>query len=540
MGRERARDLRHKILRMEAERNADTTLVDITRRHARERPEKAALKFEGQVTSYADFDRHGNQLGNALLAAGVTAGKHVGYLGKNTDAYFEAWWGAMKIGAIMVPIGWRLAAPEVSYMIADSHIDVLFVGRELMAMAESLRSERPGLRIIAAEEKAFTDLRDGASDAPPPYQTRPEDIVIQLYTSGTTGQPKGAMLAHRSFVQHLGAVKAAKISWNHWSDTDVSLLPMPVAHIGGSGWGIYGLFHGATAVIERQFDIDSTFDQIEREKITKMFIVPSALQMLVRHPRARTVDYSHIRQINYGSSPISPTLLRECLDVFGCGFAQMYGMTETIGTIVALPPEDHSPEGTPRMASAGKPLPGVEIAIIDVDGKRLPPREVGEIITRSIANMAGYWNLPEATARTLDTEGWLHTGDAGYLDEDGYLYIHDRMKDLIISGAENIYPTEVENVISAHPDVAEVAVIGVPDERWGEAVKAFVVPRAGKTIDGNELIAWLRAGGRIAGFKLPKTVDVVASLPRNASGKLLKKELRKSFWPAAGSGRQIA
>jgi acyl-CoA synthetase (AMP-forming)/AMP-acid ligase II len=207
---------------------------------------------------------------------------------------------------------------------------------------------------------------------------------------------------------------------------------------------------------------------------------------------------------------------------------------------VALPPEDHSPEGTPKMAAAGKPLPGVEIVIVDAAGTRLAPRQVGEILTRSIANMTGYWNLPEATAKTLDKEGWLHTGDAGFLDEDGYLYIHDRMKDLIISGAENIYPTEVENVISAHPDVAEVAVIGVPDERWGEAVKAFVVPRAGKTIDGAELVGWLRARGAIAGFKLPKTVEVVASLPRNATGKLLKKELRASYWPAAGSGRQIA
>jgi acyl-CoA synthetase (AMP-forming)/AMP-acid ligase II len=531
-----AEKVRHRIVAMQAE-TVPATLIDVTRRHADRTPEKTALKFEGRVTSFADLDRRSNQIGHALLAEGVKAGDHVGYLGKNTDAYFEGWFGAMKIGAIMVPIGWRLAPPEVAFMLADSDIKVLFVGRELMPMADVLAGERPGMVIIAAEESEFANFRERQPQTPPPYQVKPRDICLQLYTSGTTGRPKGAMLTHESFVKHLGAMAAANLEWNRWTSEDVSLLPMPVAHIGGSGWGIYSLFHGATAVVERQFDIDSTFDQIEREKITKMFIVPSALQMLVRHPRARTVDYQRIRHINYGSSPISPTLLRECIDIFRCGFVQMYGMTETIGTIVALPPEDHHPDGTPKMAAAGKPLPGVEIAIVDGAGKPLPPRQVGEILTRSIANMAGYWNLPEATARTLDAEGWVHTGDAGFLDEDGYLYIHDRMKDLIISGAENIYPTEVENVISGHPDVAEVAVIGVPDERWGEAVKAFVVPRAGRAVDGAELIAWCR--GKIAGFKMPKSVEVVASLPRNATGKLLKKELRASFWPKDGDGRQI-
>ena len=337
---------------------SDQTLIDVTRRHAVEQPDKTALKFEGRVTSFADLDRRGNQLAHALLAEGVKAGSHVGYLGKNTDAYFEAWFGAMKIGAIMVPVGWRLAAPEIAYILNDAQVEVLFVGRELMGMALTLKSERPAMVVIAAEESEFANFRERQSAAPPPYQVQPDDIVLQLYTSGTTGRPKGAMLTHRSFVQHLGAMKTADIEWNRWTADDVSLLPMPVAHIGGSGWGIYSLFHGATAVVERQFDIDSTFDQIEREKITKMFIVPSALQMLVRHPRARTIDYQRIRHINYGSSPISPTLLRECIDIFRCGFVQMYGMTETIGTIVALPPEDHHPDGTPKMAAAGKPLPG--------------------------------------------------------------------------------------------------------------------------------------------------------------------------------------
>ena len=521
---------------------ADTTLIDVTRRHAAEQGDKTALKFEGRETTYAEFERHSNKVANGLSKAGVKSGEHVGYLGKNTDRYFEAWWASMKIGAIMVPIGWRLAVPEVRYMVEDSEIRVLFLGRELLQTGLDLKKDLPQLRLIAVEDgelpadiEPFAAWRDSQSDAPPSYRITSRDIVIQLYTSGTTGKPKGAMLAQRSFVTHLGNVKAADVSWNRWAPSDVSFVPMPVAHIGGSGWGLYGFFFGAKMIIERQFDIDSFFDQVEKERITKMFIVPAALQMLVRHPRARTVNYDCISIINYGASPISPTLLKECIDVFKCGFAQMYGMTETIGTIVALPPEDHDPNGNKRMASAGKALPEVELAIIDDNGRHLAPGQVGEIITRSIANMAGYWKLPDATAATLDKEGWLHTGDAGYLDEDGYLYIHDRIKDMICSGAENIYPTEVENAVAAHPDVAEVAVIGVPDEKWGEAVKAFVVLRTGRSIGESELLAWLR--GRIGGFKMPKTIEMIDALPRNPSGKILKKDLRAKYW--AGKERQV-
>ena len=220
--------------------------------------------------------------------------------------------------------------------------------------------------------------------------------------------------------------------------------------------------------------------------------------------------------------------------MFKCGFVQMYGMTETTGTIVALPPEDHV-EGLDRMRSAGKALPGVELAILDAEGKALPPGEVGEIATRSGSNMAGYCNLPEATAKTLDKDNWLRTGDAGYLDKDGYLYIHDRIKDMIISGGENIYPAEVESAICDHPDVAEAAVVGVPDARWGEAVKAIVVPKSGASASPAEIIAWARE--RIAGYKLPKSVDFAEVLPRNPSGKILRRELRQPYWE--GHERQV-
>jgi long-chain acyl-CoA synthetase len=229
-------------------------------------------------------------------------------------------------------------------------------------------------------------------------------------------------------------------------------------------------------------------------------------------------------------------LLQECMDVFGCQFCQQYGMTETTGTIVYLPPQDHDPKGNKRMASAGLPMPGVEICILDDQGNRLGPNQTGEIATRSAANMKGYWRKPDATASTVDAEGWLRTGDAGYLDEDGYLYIQDRIKDMICSGAENVYPAEVENAIHGHPDVAEVAVIGVPDEKWGEAVKAIVVPKPGATPDAADIIAFAKT--RIAHFKAPKSVDFRdMPLPRSASGKILRRELREPFW--AGRERRV-
>jgi acyl-CoA synthetase (AMP-forming)/AMP-acid ligase II len=311
---------------------------------------------------------------------------------------------------------------------------------------------------------------------------------------------------------------------------------MPVFHIGGTGWGSLGVYNGARGVIAREFDPNRVLDFIENHRITKMFMVPAAMQIVVRSPRAREVDYSCLKYLLYGASPIPLDLLKECMEVFGCGFVQMYGMTETCGTIVALPPEDHDPAGNPRMRSAGKALPGVEIAMLDESGARLPVGQVGEIATRSLANMTGYWNLPDATAKTIDAEGWLRTGDAGYLDDDGYVFIHDRVKDMIITGGENVYPAEVENAIFGHPGVADVAVIGVPDERWGEAVKAVVVKKAGADPTPAEIIAWARE--RIAAYKAPKSIDFIAALPRNASGKILRRELREPYWQ--GHDRRVS
>jgi acyl-CoA synthetase (AMP-forming)/AMP-acid ligase II len=515
-------------------------LADMVRTQAKSRGNSIAFEFEGRQTSFAELDIKTNRVANALRALGVKAGERIAYLGKNSDIYFELLLGAIKARVVMAPVNWRLAGPEIAFIVGDCKAPVLFVGPEFIEQVQRIQAQLPDVRSFIATEGGAADWRDYAAwrdeqgDDDPNFEISPRDIAIQLYTSGTTGKPKGAMLSHANFFNLVETGKGEKPDWNKWTEDDVSLVAMPIFHIGGSGWGVLGLYHGAKGVIAREFDPNKVLDFFEQSAITKLFMVPAAMQFVVRQPRAREVDFSRLKYMLYGASPIPAALLKECIEVFGCGFVQMYGMTETTGTIVALAPEDHV-EGLDRMRSAGKALPGVELAILDASGKRLPPGEVGEIATRSGSNMAGYWNLPEATARTLDSDGWLRTGDAGYMDKDGYLYIHDRIKDMIISGGENIYPAEVESAICDHPDVAEVAVIGVPDEQWGEAVKAIVVMKPGKTATAFDIIGFIRQ--RIAAFKTPKTVDFIDALPRNASGKILRRHLRDPYW--AGKDRQV-
>jgi len=517
-----------------------TDLTEVVRAQARARGDATVFEFEGRSTSFAQLDVHTNQIANGLIALGVKPHERIAYLGKNSDLFFELLLGAMKANVVMAPVNWRLAGPEIAYIVEDCKAAVLFVGPEFVDQVRSIKSQIPSVRHIMTTEGGapeWTDVpawRDAQSKDDPGVAITPNDVAIQLYTSGTTGRPKGAMLSHANFLSLVRAGQDNKPEWNTWTEDDVSLVAMPIFHIGGSGWGTLGVYHGAKGVIAREFDPTKVLDFFEQSKITKLFMVPAAMQFVVRQPRARSVDFSRLRYMLYGASPIPAALLKECIEVFKCGFVQMYGMTETTGTIVALAPEDHI-EGSERMRSAGKALPGVEIAILDPDGNRLPPRQVGEIATRSGSNMVGYWNLPEATAQTIDKDNWLRTGDAGYMDEDGFLYIHDRIKDMIISGAENIYPAEVESAICDHPDVAEAAVIGVPDDKWGEAVKAIVVMKPGKTATATDIINFTRE--RIASFKTPKTVDFIPALPRNPSGKILRRHLRDPYWE--GKDRKV-
>jgi long-chain acyl-CoA synthetase len=515
------------------------TLGDIARVHARLRPDAVALKFEGRTTTYSMLDERTNRVAHALRASGVSTDGRVGYLAKNTDSFFEILLGGAKLGAVTLPIGWRLAAAEIAYLLDNGEVSLLFVGKEFGDLArQAIEISGRQVRVVDLEgqgPEGYEAWRDSHSAEDPGIAISPPDTALQLYTSGTTGRPKGVMLTNSNLLEMWIRARQAGIDCYRWDEDDVCLVAMPLAHIGGTGWGVVGLLNGASLIILREFDPPTVLGLIQPERITKLFMVPAALNFLIQMPGSRDVDYSRLKIIFYGASPIPLDLLRQSMDVFGCGFCQQYGMTEACGTIVYLPPEDHDPNGNRRMKSAGRAMPGIEIKIIDKDGNTLPAEAVGEIATRSTSNMAGYWKNDAATLETIDADGWLRTGDAGYLDEDGYLYIHDRVKDMIISGAENIYPAEVESAMFGHPAIAEVAIIGVPDDKWGEAVKAVVVLKPGAEASEAELIAFTRS--RIAAFKVPKSVDFVEVLPRNASGKVLKRALREPYW--AGKDRNV-
>jgi long-chain acyl-CoA synthetase len=351
-----------------------------------------------------------------------------------------------------------------------------------------------------------------------------------MYTSGTTGVPKGVLTTHRN----LAAAAETSPRWGFDADT-VSLTPLPMFHIGGIGWAFLGLWNGASTILVSEFAAEAVLDLLEGERVTNAVFVPTMLQMLAAVPGAAQRDYSALRSIAYGASPITTPVLKAALRTFRCALFGIYGLTETTGAAVQLDAADHDPDG-PRdhlLRSVGRPYPWVELRIVDpLTRAACGPHEVGEVWLRAPNVMAGYFNRPEETAAALTADGWLRTGDGGYLDEAGYLFLTDRIKDMIVSGGENVFPVEVEEALAQHPAVDQVAVIGVPDERWGETVKALVVLRTGAVASADELTAFARE--RLAGYKLPRSVDFVSDLPRTPSGKVLKRELRERFgsWAA--------
>lgn len=518
--------------------DALTTLSTLSRANAARAPDRICNRFEGRDTTFSEFDRHADRVACALDAAGA---RRVAYLGKNSDHVFELFIGAARAGGVFAPVNWRLAAQEIVQVLRLFDPQILFAGPEFHAEIESIADELPDSMPIVAMEgghplwPSYEAWRDAQDEANAVERAEPEMPALVLFTSGTTGLPKGVTLTHDNLLSQRHSSAAANFSYDNWADDDVNLVAMPVAHIGGVGAWLLSFANGCTAVMTREFSPAGTINAIEKDRASKMFLVPAAVHMVIRDPRAATADFSAVRSIFYGAAPMPVELLREAMKLIDCEFAQVYGMTETTGTVTILMPEDHDPAGNARMLSAGKAMPGAEIMIGDPQGNRLPPGEIGEIMIRGSTVMPGYWNNEAATRAAMAGGGWLRSGDAGYMDEDGYVYIHDRIKDMIVTGAENVYPAEVENAIFGHPDVGEVAVIGVPDAMWGEAVKAIVTPRPGHEVDPHSVIAWTHE--RLAGFKCPKTVDIIDQMPRNASGKLLKRELRKPYWE--GRQRQV-
>jgi long-chain acyl-CoA synthetase len=505
----------------------DYRVVSIIRDHARTRADAPALTGDGRTVSYGELDERSSRLARALLAAGLSPGSRVGYVGKNAPEYFDLLFGAAKIGAVTAPANWRLTPVEIAAVIGDAHAALTIVDAEFAALADEL----PGEVVLTGGEYERWLAAHPAVD--PGFTGEPDDIVVQLYTSGTTGVAKGVQLDNANF--SVGERMARR--W--WLDaTSVSLVPMPLFHIGGTGWALAGLFAGCHNILVRDIDPATLIDTIEHERVTNAFIVPAVLQFLCAVPGAAARDYSALRAITYGASPITSDVLRQALTTFRAPLFQLYGMTETTGAITQLEPEDHDPHG-PRahlMRSAGRPYEWVEVKIVspaaEVDA---PNGQVGEVWIRSSQNTRGYWNRPEETSRLLAGDGWLRTGDAGYVDDEGFLFLTDRIKDMIVTGGENVYPIEVEEVLAGHPSIADVAVIGVPDERWGETVKAVVVLSPGASLTAEEILVYARE--RLAGFKRPRSVDFVDALPRNPSGKILKKELRAPYW--AGQARVI-
>ena len=509
------------------------TFDDFIMHWAEDRRDRPALREDDRQYSYGELEQVTAQVVAYLMNSGLKKGDRIAWIGKNSDLYFALFYGAARLGVVMVPVGWRLAPTEWAFIVNDTKARLLFTGPGFDAIADTLSPQLTHVeKVISTDEARAGIVASQRVDFEP---AGADDAVLQLYTSGTTGNPKGAVLSNRNLFGLRKSSDDMQLAYTKWDDNEVVLIAMPCAHIGGTGLGIMAVGSGLPGLILPEFTPDGFFDAVEQGGVTRLFIVPAALHILLQHPRCASVDFSRMKYILYGAAPIPLELLRQCIQMFKCEFMQVYGMTETTGTICMLPPEDHDPAGNERMRSAGKPLPGVELRIVDAAGNDAALGEVGEVWTRSSNNMIGYWNLPDATVNTMTDGGWVKTGDAGYLDADGYLFIHDRVKDMIISGGENVYPAEVESAIYGHPDVLEVAVIGIPDAKWGEAVKAVCVPRPGATVDPDTVIAWARE--RIAGFKVPRSIDVIAALPRNASGKILRKDLRAPYWE--GYDRQI-
>ncbi len=506
---------------------------------AEKTPDNIATDDPTGTQTYAEMDQRADALAKALIGAGLQRGDRVAWLGKNSSAYFTMFVACSRAGMVIAPIGWRLAAPEIAYVLTDTQAPLLICDPEFLDTGQKAGKSIDTLMTILAsgDVDGAQSLDQWLADTTPGDlpECDVQDGVLQLYTSGTTGNPKGAVLSNHNLHSVRPLLVGEEFEWTRLDPGERMLAVMPIAHIAGSGIAPLSFYQGAHMMILPEFTPDGVLDCID-QGLVGFFLVPTALQMLVMHPRAQTTDFSSVRGVSYGAAPIPLELLRQCIKTMpNAMFCQQYGMTETTGTVCILPPKDHDPEGNERMRGIGIPLPTVEMKIVDENHEEVPPNTIGEIATRSTLNMSHYFNNEEKTKETVDEDGWLYTGDAAIMDKDGYFYIKDRVKDMIISGGENVYPAEVENAIFGHPQVNEVAVIGIPDEKWGEAVKAVVSPKPGvEEVDTDSVIAHARE--QIAGFKVPKSVDVIAELPRNASGKILRRELRAPYWEGQERG----
>ena len=502
-------------------------LADAIAHHAQHEPSRPALILEDRVTSYEELNERAARVANGLLATGLKAQSRAAILSGNIDCFFELWHGASLCGAVLAPLNARLMPSELAYIVDDSQAEILFVDGPFHELTTSILDDLPTVRTVISlsgghpDWPSYQEWRHEHSPELPPQQVSADHTVVQMYTSGTTGFPKGVELSHTSVL----LCARAMMGLRPFEPGEAALVTAPLFHTAGSAWAQSTLQSGGTCILFREPSPTALLKAIETHRASNALFVPAVIQMLLQAPECSTTDFSSLERILYGASPIPVERLREAVERFGCDFEQGYGLTETVGPVAMLRPEDH--RRGDKLQSCGKAVPGTKIRVVDEAGKDCETGTVGEIVVAGPQVMKGYWRRDEDTAATI-RDGWLHTGDAGYFDEDGYLFIYDRLKDMIVSGSENVYPVEVENALAACPGVADVAVIGIPDEKWGEAVKAVVVPKNGVTLSEEEIIGFARQ--RIAAFKCPKSVDLVDSIPRNPSGKILKRELRERYW----------
>ena len=500
-------------------------LADYTRFHRQHSAESMALLDGDQSCTYGELDQRVNQVANGLIAEHCQPGDRIGFLGVNSIPYAEVVFGAAKAKVIYVGLNWRLAAAELNYILNDAGVQVVFCDAQFADMLADLHREVPSLKkIVSVDTDDYRNWRDAHADTDPALSHAPDDAIIQFYTSGTTGKPKGVVITNAAMSEH----RRAEGLFGDWylqsEPAEVSVNAMPNFHIGGLGWLVIGLYRGAKVILMPAPDPIRFLDLIERERVTHLFAVPIILGMMLAEQKKQPRDLSSLRVFHYGASPIAPAMLKDALEVMDCGFCQYYGMTESNGVLSMLPPEDHKLDRPDILSSCGRAIPGTELKICDADGNELPVGEAGEIWIRTVALMKEYWNRPEATADAFAGE-WYKTGDGARINADGYIFMADRIRDMVITGGENVYPTEVENALFEHAAINEVAVIGVPDEKWGEALRACVVLADGAEQPADsDLVAFLRE--RLAGYKIPRQYQYLHEIPRTPSGKIQKFKLR--------------
>ncbi len=512
------------------------TLGDVSRKGASIHAKREAVVFEGTRLTYGELDERVNRLANVLLRLGLARGDRVAVLTENTHKMIEVYLGVAKAGLVTVPLNFRLSDAELRQILDDSGAVVALVGDGYEEAAARLRAGANTVRAWIGLDRelegvGYEGLLRDAPDSDPAAPVTENELAILMYTGGTTGTPKGAMLSHRNLLSGLGC----STQQMGFTQRDVTCMCLPLFHI--SFWPAFcHLMVGGKVVVVRRPTVASVLKAIQDERCTHVNAVPTLYGWMLDAPEAQQFDVSTLRLMTYAGSAIPEAVLRRCIARFGNIFAQAYGLTEGGGG-TALMPEDHVLDG-PRsklLRSAGKELLFVEVRVVDDAGHPVPPGGVGEVVIRGAHVMMGYWNRPEQTAATL-RDGWLHTGDVGFMDEDGYLFLVDRKADMIISGGENVYPAETENVLYRHPRVQECVVVSAPDERWGERVQAVVVLTPGSPVQEQELIDFCKRS--LAGYKCPKRIDFTDALPKSAVGKLLRRTVKERYW--RGKERMIS